>query len=136
MNNFRNIFPCLKSQDENISLDPISYPDPNPTLKEIQIIRQYHPNGKLRRKYTLVGKLKEGPCLEWYPSGQLAYQYSFKNNKKHGLYYGWWEDGVPGFRKHYRNGYLDGLQLNYSENGRFYSVEKCSMGAVLSERVH
>jgi hypothetical protein len=143
MNNLWDLLPCFKNKEDEISFDPISYPDLEPKqtaepvfpLKEIKIIKQYHSNGNLRRKYTLIGNLKEGPCLEWYESGVLAYQYSFKNNKKDGLYYGWWENGIPGFRKHYKNGYLDGLQFYYSEEGRLYSIEKCSMGAVLFEKI-
>lgn len=130
MNIFKSLLECFKEKD-NISLDPISYPDPNPSLKEIEIVKQYYPNRNLRRQYSLVGNSKEGTCLEWHPNGLLSYRYSFKNNKKHGSYYGWWKNGSLGLSKHYRDGILDGLQCYYTEDGEFAYLQKYVNGSMV-----
>jgi hypothetical protein len=73
MNNLWDLLPCFKNKEDEISFDPISYPDLEPKqtaepvfpLKEIKIIKQYHSNGNLRRKYTLIGNLKDGMNQEF-----------------------------------------------------------------------
>ncbi len=94
----------------------------NGNNKEIQIVRKYFKNGKLKSEISVKGNLRHGVTKNYSKNGKLLSEVNYSNNKKHGLTINYYSSGKVHSKLNYVNGFKNGESFWYYENGQVYRV--------------
>ena len=62
-------------------------------MKEIEIKKEFWPNGQLREEWGEIDGKKEGVRRAWHENGQLAHECMWVNGKRVGEWRSWWPGG-------------------------------------------
>lgn len=80
------------------------------------LIKEYHLNGNLKRKYNYINNKKEGKEELYDGLGRIREVSIYKNNKKDGLRVVYDIDGEEIYNIEYKNGVIDGEVREYYKN--------------------
>jgi antitoxin component YwqK of YwqJK toxin-antitoxin module len=78
---------------------------------------EFHDNGKIKSKGSIVNGLKEGMWLFYFESGKKEKEIYFKDDVEDGLFRRWYEDGTLAIESESKNGISEGIWREYYENG-------------------
>ena len=75
----------------------------------IRVVKEYHPNGRLKSEIEALGKLRHGVTKEYRSDGTLESLIHYKENRKHGPAVNYYSDGKTIKTEiEYENGYKQG----------------------------
>lgn len=100
--------------------------DPN-----IQIVKEYYPDGSLKSETEALGKLRHGESKEYRKNGTLQAVISYKNNRKHGSALNYYSDGrTVKTEIQYVDGYKHGEAKWYYPDGQLYRITPYEKGRI------
>ena len=88
---------------------------------QVRVIREFHPNGRLKSSTEAIGNLRDGISRDYRSDGTLENEISYAKNRKHGPAKSYYSDGktlkneIP-----YTNGYRQGMAKWYYQSGALY----------------
>ena len=91
--------------------------------QEVRVVKEFHPNGRLKSETQAVGNLRHGISREYRSDGTLENEIRYDQNRKHGLARNFYSDGkTVNTEINYENGYKQGESKWYYPGGEIYRV--------------
>jgi hypothetical protein len=92
------------------------------------IIKEYHPNGKIKSINEVIGEKRDGLCKYYNTEGKLIATTEFKNNMYHGKYTTYYSNNKKCTEVTYASHEKNGTAINYYENGKIAIEENYLKG--------
>ena len=88
---------------------------------EVRVVKELHPNGRVKSTTEALGKLRHGISKEFRPDGTLKNEITYVRNRKHGEAKSYYTDGKTVKNNiSYENGYRHGMAKWYYQSGKLY----------------
>jgi antitoxin component YwqK of YwqJK toxin-antitoxin module len=85
-------------------------------------VREYYPDGSLKREYRTKYGLKDGEYKEWWKDGQIYIQTTYVDDEIHGIYKGWHINGNIACQLNYINGKRNGELKSWWFDGKKFTI--------------
>ncbi len=92
--------------------------------KDGSITQEEYLDGKLKSKFVIKNKKRQGEGYVYYPSGKIQLKYNYKDGELQGESYWYYESGKIYEIKNYKNHLKEGVQKTYYEDGNLKSEVK------------
>ena len=101
---------------------------------QIDSIRTYHENGKLKSEGILKDGKQEGLWIRYFYNGNLSIKGNFKDNKQQGNWMSYYDNGQLYLDRIYKNGKLEGIWKSYYQNGQLNYQWNYKDGELISQK--
>ena len=110
-------------------------PEQPANSSDIQVFKEYYPDGKIKSETEAKGKLRHGTSKDYRKDGTLENLITYENNKKHGLAANYYPDGITiKTELNYVNGYKQGEATWYYPDGSVYRKTPYENGRITGIR--
>lgn len=84
-------------------------------MDDIDVKKEYHPNGQLRYECHYQNGKKHGPARGWNENGQMFFEYFYDENQPHGVFRGWDKKGRLTIETPYVHGLIHGVEREFDK---------------------
>jgi antitoxin component YwqK of YwqJK toxin-antitoxin module len=102
----------------------------NKKKTNLDVITEYHSNGKIKSETSVSGQLRQGITKNYDREGRLLSELNYVNNVREGMAKNYYPSGKLNSTLEYKNGIKEGNEIWYYESGKEFRVSPFVNGKI------